>query len=50
MPWVAVFVPLALLLARDLNALALGEVVPDPPSGVPLCIAYGLATKGTLAC
>lgn len=56
LPWVAVFVPLALLLARDLNALSLGEDLARglgsrvaPQRGLLLITAVALAGASVAA-
>lgn len=48
LPWIGVFVPLALLLARDLNALNLGEEVARG-LGIPVALRRGLLLLAAVA-
>jgi iron complex transport system permease protein len=48
LPWVAVFAPLGLLLARDLNALNLGEEVARG-LGIPVSLRRGLLLLAAVA-
>jgi len=48
LPWVAVFAPLAVLLARDLNALSLGEEVARG-LGSPVALRRGLLLLAAVA-
>jgi iron complex transport system permease protein len=48
LPWVALFIPLALLLARDLNALNLGEEIARS-LGSPVAVRRGLLLLAAVA-